>query len=90
MENNLNKKLIMAVRVGYLEGVQRLLAEGADPGWKDEEGVSAWDWVELLPLDVNNSNIKKMIKNSMVPYEEAKKLCEQQDRIMAALWKQRK
>ena len=68
MENNLNQKLIMAVKIGYLEGVQRLLIEGANPSWKDEDGASALDWIILFA----DSEIDKALKNSMAPYKESK------------------
>ena len=68
MENNLNKKLIMAVKIGYLEGVQRLLIEGANPNWKDEDGASALDWIILF----TDNRIAKALNNSIAPYKENK------------------
>ena len=38
MSNELNKKLIRAVEIGYLDGVQRLIVDGADPNTKNEDG----------------------------------------------------
>ena len=66
MENNLNKKLIMAVKVGYLEGVQGLLIEGADPNWKGEEEASALDWAKSR----GEVDIKDVLEKSMVSYKK--------------------
>ena len=81
MENNLNKKLIMAVKVYYLEGVQRLLIEGADPNWKGEEEASALDWIDALPDDDDKDiviNIRRVIESSMASYKTVK---EKQDKV---------
>ena len=48
MSDKLNEKLIVAVKVGWLNEVQRLLVEGADPQMPaDEEEKTAWEWAEL-------------------------------------------
>ena len=40
MSEELNKKLIIAVRIGYLDGVQRLIVDGADPKTVNDNGDS--------------------------------------------------
>ena len=60
---HLNKQLIIAVKIGYMEGVQRLLIEGANPNWKDAEGASALDWAKSRPT------IRNVLEKSMASYK---------------------
>ena len=70
MENTLNEKLIIAVKIGYLDGVQKSLVEGADPNAKDNQGASAIDWAKLLNVA---SEIKNALKAVNLSYEDKKK-----------------
>ena len=57
----LDEKLIRAVKIGYLEGVQRLIVEGGNPKVKEKDGASAWDWANFNNK-LNNPNALEIMK----------------------------
>ena len=68
MGKDLNKQLVMAVKIGSQSQVERLLVEGANPNAKDEEGQSALNWAKALPA---SNAIKSMLDASTKSYAEA-------------------
>ena len=66
MNNELNEKLIRAVKIGYLDGVQRLIVEGGDPNAKGKDGESALNWANII----GNSNIINILEAAGKSYDE--------------------
>ena len=72
MNEELNKQLIRAVKIGYWDGVLRLLVEGADPKWKDKDGASAINWAYVLSSPSGIINALEAVGRSYTEEKENK------------------
>ncbi len=79
MSDNLTEKLIRAVKIGYLEGVQRLLVEGSDPNAKGQDGVSALGWANII----SDTDIKKILEAVGKSYEKEKEARDKRAQALA-------
>ena len=91
----MNEKLIIAVKIGYVEGVQHSLVEGGDPNAKGQDGASALDWANLIVYkyrqiendqkekSINAKNIRYLLHAVGESYEKGKEWREQNSKRTA-------
>ena len=77
MSKSPREKLIMAVKVGCLDSVRRLLIEGASPTKKKKGEKSALDWALMMPkLFPNSPDILFILDTCEMSYEQMKQMQE--------------
>ena len=72
--DELNEKLIRAVKIDCPVEVKRLLVEGGNPYAKGKDGACAFDWADINNK-INNPNaleIMKALEAVSMSYEKAK------------------
>lgn len=83
MEEIMNSLLFEAVRSEDLEAIQTLISEGADVNARDEDGKTAFDYLEHHPNQEQSKKIIDLIRQKQQE-EELEKLRQQEEELSNA------